>query len=181
MFFRKSRIEPLPVTMSAVRMGERVLQIGIDDPAIVGVLASKVGLSGNAAVVVVSDTEAQRARSAAAGAGVLVDVHVTSLSSLPFESAMFDLVIVHGMRGLLSSLEPTARTQALRECHRVLRVGGRLMTIEAAPASGLKGMLSKSPESTYDVISVLESAGFRPARLLAEREGYKFAEGIKQS
>ena len=33
MFLRKSRIEPLPVTMSAVRMGERVLQIGVDDPA----------------------------------------------------------------------------------------------------------------------------------------------------
>ena len=33
MFLRKPRIQLLPVTMSAVRMGERVLQIGLDDPA----------------------------------------------------------------------------------------------------------------------------------------------------
>ena len=180
MFFRKSRLEPLPVTMSAVRMGERVLQIGIDDPAIVGVLASKVGLSGNAAVAVTTEADAQRVRAAAAGAGVLVDVNVTSLSSLPFESEMFDLVIVHGVHGLVSSLEPTTRTAALRECHRVLRAGGRLMTIEPAPASGLKGLLGKSEEMAYDVVVALEAAGFRPARVLAEREGYTFAEGIKQ-
>jgi hypothetical protein len=35
----------------------------------------------------------------------------------------------------------------------------------------------RPPET--DVIGALQSAGFRPARLLAEREGYRFAEGIK--
>jgi hypothetical protein len=30
-----------------------------------------------------------------------------------------------------------------------------------------------------DVVGLLGTAGFRPARLLAEREGYRFAEGIK--
>ena len=48
MFLRKSRIEPLPVTMSAVRMGERVLQVGLDDPALASTLAGKAGLSGSA-------------------------------------------------------------------------------------------------------------------------------------
>ena len=50
MFLRKSRLEPLPVTMSAVRMGERVLQVGIDDATIAAAIAAKVGLSGNAAI-----------------------------------------------------------------------------------------------------------------------------------
>ncbi len=40
MFLRKTRIEPLPVTMSAVRMGERVLQIGVDDPAVASAIAA---------------------------------------------------------------------------------------------------------------------------------------------
>ena len=70
MFLRKSRIEPLPVTMSAVRMGERVLQIGVDDPALASAIAAKVGLSGNAAIAVTDDRDAARAHGAAAHAGV---------------------------------------------------------------------------------------------------------------
>lgn len=184
MFFRKSRIEPLPVTMGAVRMGERVLQIGIDDAAIVGALAAKVGLSGNAAVAVTGDADAQRAHNAAASAGVLVDIKVTPLAPLPFESGTFDLVVVHSMHGLVRSLDASARTATVGEWHRVLRAGGRVMTIESGPAGGLKSLLRRPQENEYDlfggVIGALEAAGFRPVRVLAEREGYMFAEGIKQ-
>jgi len=184
MFLRKSRIEPLPVTMSAVRMGERLLQVGVDDPAVASALAAKVGLSGDAAIVVTDHEGAARARDAAANAGVLIDVQVTPLSRLPFESAAFDLVIAHSMRGLLSSLDANTRTAALREWHRVLRAGGRVMTIEAGPASGLKGLLRHSrgndPQAAAGaVVTTLEAAGFRAVRVLAEREGYRFTEGIK--
>src|ERR1041384_7417177 len=99
MFLRKSRIEPLPVTMSAVRMGERVLQIGIDDPAVASAIAAKVGLSGNAAMAVVDERDASRAQRAMESAGILVDVKVAPLAPLPFDSDAFDLVIVHAMRG----------------------------------------------------------------------------------
>jgi hypothetical protein len=34
-------------------------------------------------------------------------------------------------------------------------------------------------EGRGGVVGALEVAGFRPVRLLADREGYKFAEGIK--
>ena len=184
MFLRKSRLEPLPVTMSAVRMGERVLQIDIDDPAVAIALAAKVGLSGNAAIAVTDDEGAKRARSAAARAGVLVDVRVTPLFPLPFASGVFDLVIAHSMRGFLSSLDASARTATLREWHRVLRTGGRVMTIEAGPAGGLKGLLrpphgNEAYAASGGVVSALDAAGFRAARVLAEREGYKFAEGMK--
>ena len=54
-------MEPLPVTMSAVRMGERVLQIGVDDPTIASAIAAKVGLSGNAAIAVTDERDAARA------------------------------------------------------------------------------------------------------------------------
>ncbi len=184
MFLRKSRVEPLPVTMIAVRMGERLLQIGFDDPALAAALAAKVGLSGYAAIVVTDDAIAARARTAAASAGVLVDVQVTPLAPLPFESGAFDLVVAHSMRGLVSSLNDGARTEALREWHRVLRSGGRVMTIEAGAASGLKSLLRPPHgDDAYavsgGVVGALEAAGFRPVRILAEREGYRFAEGIK--
>src|SRR5262249_43759997 len=143
MFLRKSAIEPLPVTMSAVRMGDRVLQIGVDDAAIASTLASKVGLSGYAAIAVLDDTSAARAQAAAANAGLLVDIMVSSSASLPFESDTFDLVIVHSARGLVASLDPDARVAAMREWRRVLRHGGRVMTIEGGTVSGLKAFLHK--------------------------------------
>jgi len=184
MFLRKSRIEPLPVTMSAVRMGERVLQIGVDDPTIASAIAAKVGLSGNAAIAVLDERDAARAHGAAANAGILVDVKVTPLAPLPFDNDAFDLVIVHGMRGRLASLDPNARIEAMREWHRVVRHGGRVMTIEPGAVSGIKSLIQqRRGEDAYEgrggVIAALEMAGFRPVRLLADREGYKFAEGIK--
>jgi len=184
MFLRKSRIAPLPVTMSAVRMGERVLQIGVDDALVASAIAAKVGLSGSAAIAVSDERDAARAHGAAANAGVLVDVKVTPLSSLPFDNDAFDLVIVHSVRGLLSSLDENSRAAAIRECHRVIRRGGRVMTIEAGAVSGIKSLIQpRRSDDLYEgrggVVQALETAGFRPVRLLADREGYKFAEGIK--
>ena len=183
MFLRKSRVEPLPVTMSAVRMGERVLQIGLDDPAIASAIAAKVGLSGTAALAVGDERDGARANGAMANAGVLVDVQVTPFATLPFDNDAFDLVVVHSMHGLLSSLAADARVAAMREWRRVLRHGGRVMTIEAGPATGLASVFTPQRsndayEAAGGVVGGLAAAGFKPVRLLAEREGYRFAEGI---
>ena len=165
-------------------MGERVLQIGVDDPAIASAIAAKVGLSGNAAIAVDDEREAARANSAAAGAGVLVDVKVGSPSALPFDAEAFDLVVVHSTHGRIASLDEPSRLASAREWHRVLRHGGRVMAIEAGAATGISAMFK--PQKTSDayeaaggVVGALEAAGFKPVRLLAEREGYKFSEGIK--
>ena len=74
--------DSIPVTMTGVRMGERLLQIGVDDPSLVGALAAKVGLSGTAAVAVDNERDANRARAVAAKAGVLIDVQVAPWSRL---------------------------------------------------------------------------------------------------
>ena len=98
---------------------------------------------------------------------MLVDVQVTPLAPLPFESGAFDLVIAHGMRGLVSSLDANQRTAALREWHRVLRTGGRVMTIEAVAAGGLKGLLRQPHGNdayavSGGVVGALEEAGSGP-------------------
>ena len=165
-------------------MGDRVLQVGVDDPAIASALAAKVGLTGYAAIAVSDDASAARTRAAAASAGILVDIKVAPAASLPFESDAFDLLIAHSARGFVSSLDVDARRAAMREWFRVLRHGGRVMTIEAGTVTGLKGILHRQPrnteyESTGGIVGALEQAGFKPARVLADREGFKFAEGIK--
>src|SRR6476659_10054840 len=106
MFLRKSTVgrEPLVMAMSGVRMGERLLQIGVDDAAVLGALAAKVGISGHAAVVTLDDRTAGRARDGIADAAALADVTVSTSGSLPFDAESFDVVIVHGVNGFMPTV-----------------------------------------------------------------------------
>ena|SRR5688572_2463822 len=183
-FLRKSKQAPLPVAMSGVRMGERVLQIGIDDPAVAGALAAKVGLSGHAAMALTGEPDAVKARATAAMVGALVDVQVAPLHALPFGDGAFDVVVVHGLGGWLSSLDNAARVAALRETARVLRSGGRIVIIEPGPGGGIASLarprrVDKAYDDSGGAAAALATAGFRASRVLAEREGYRFSEGMK--
>ena len=179
-FLRKSNLERLPVAMSGVRMGERALQIGIDDPSLAGAIAAKVGLSGHAVIAVNDDRAAAKARAAAAAAGVLVDVHVTPFDSLPFPGDSFDAIILHAGAAALQPLEGTAAVAMLREGHRVLRSGGRMLVLEGGPSRVGGWWRSRQPPVGPDAAAgMLGAAGFRAARPLGEREGYRFTEGLK--
>jgi len=179
-FLRKSSLEQLPVAMSGVRMGERALQVGIADRSIAGAIAAKVGLSGSAAFAVTSEAKAAQARTAGANAGVLVDVHLTSLDTLPFGADAFDAVIVHTGDGSIPPVDEAGSVPLLREAHRVLRTGGRIMIIERR-ASGIAGLFQRRrrPLDSPATVASLTTAGFRAARPLAEREGYRFIEALK--
>jgi hypothetical protein len=73
----------------------------------------------------------------------------------------------------------------LREARRVLRPGGRLVSIEAGTATGLTSVLRSAPaaQSAYDASggtpAALKEAGFAAVRDLGDREGLKFAEGLR--
>jgi len=187
MFLRKTTVgrEPLVMAMSGVRMGERLLQIGVDDPAVLGVLAAKVGISGHAAVVTFDEPSAARASKGLADGSALADVSVITAGSLPSETDSFDVVIVHGLTRPLSALEDDVRSQLLSGVLRVTRVGGRVIVTEAGERAGLKAMLAPAPkrDERYDqaggTVAALETAGFRPVRLLADRDGVRFVEGLK--
>jgi ubiquinone/menaquinone biosynthesis C-methylase UbiE len=183
--FRRLDIDPLTVSMCGVKLGERLLQIGVDDALLAGQLATKTGLSGSASHAVATDDEAVKVNRGAKKAGVLVEVRVTPLDRLPYEADSFDVIVVHSASGQLASAPPDDRVAVLRECHRVLRVGGRLVTIEPGTASGLKSMLRSAPatQGTYDASggtpATLKQAGFGAVRELGDREGVKFVEGLR--
>lgn len=187
MFLRRSRDtrDPLAVAMSGVRLGERVLQVGVDDARLVGQIAAKTGLSGAAACVVADAQQAAKAKGGADQAGVLVDIDVAPLGALPHPDSGFDVAVVHSASGLLSSLDAPARRTLLSESARVLRAGGRIIVIEPGTRTGLRSMLRPVPSSQapYDaaggVIADLRAAGFSPVRELGDREGLRFAEGLK--
>jgi SAM-dependent methyltransferase len=186
-FLRKSTVgaEPLAVTMSGASLGERALQVGLDDPRIAAAIAAKTGLTGLASLVVADEAAAASARNAVADSGGLGDVHVVgSLHPLPFADDAYDLVVVHTARGLLASLPLDVRERVLIECRRVLRTGGRLIALEGGSATGLRGLFAGAkPDATYEAAggtaAALERAGFRPVRTLGDRQGYRFIEGLK--
>jgi SAM-dependent methyltransferase len=186
-FLRKSSVgsEPLLMAMSAVRMGERLLQIGIDDTMQLGALAAKVGISGHAAIAVFDERSADRARAAVANAATLADIVVTREGALPLDAESFDVGIVNSVGGLLVALDPAVRARLLAELFRVMRTGGRVITVEPGTPSGLRALFAPAPkvdeeyERSGGTVSALQSAGFRPVRLLADRDGLRFTEGLK--
>jgi ubiquinone/menaquinone biosynthesis C-methylase UbiE len=185
MFLRQTTVgrEPLAIAMSGVRMGERLLQIGMDTPDVTALLAAKPGLSGQSAMVVPDDATAANARRAAEKAGALVNIQVHAIESLPYDANSFDLIVVHNRSGQFASISDAQRSQALQECRRVLRSGGRIVVVDQGTPSGLKAIFQsrKGAESTSATIKSLEGAGFRSVRPLGDRDGYSFVEGMNVS
>ena len=167
---RARTMDPLHVSMTGVRMGERFLQIGCHDRALLSGLAAKVGLSGTAAVAALDDAEAKRAGGVGAKVGALIETHKIEGRALPFDSNQFDMVVVDDTDGRFAAIADDVRADYLREAKRAVRPGGRIEIIE--------GIEAKRPQA-YDILSDLESVGFKPVRLLAERDGFRFIEGLR--
>lgn len=175
---RHRQMDPLHVTMTGVRMGERFVQIGCDDQALLGGLAAKVGLSGACAVVAFDEEAAARAGKVGAGVGALIDVRVVPPGAFGLDTASVDMVVVDDTRGTFARLPGADQRTALGEARRLLREGGRIEVVERVAVPGLLGGAVTRPVG-YSVEALLAGAGFKPVRLLAEKEGIRFVEGLK--
>ena len=183
--FKKSApADPLDVTMTGVKLGDRVLAMGLREPAFVARIAAKAGLTGRACVV---DADAARLKIAAAAIereGALVEAAHAAWGVLPFDDDSFDIAVV---RDLFGSLSPISRELAALSLHRVLRPGGRVIVIEAAPRGGMIGAIlnrqASDPEyqASGGAAAALAQAGFAAVRQLAEHEGQLFIEGIRKA
>jgi ubiquinone/menaquinone biosynthesis C-methylase UbiE len=179
-FLRKPNPHALPVAMTTVKMGDQLVQIGCADGARMGAIAAKVGLSGRAVTIVSDENSAARARKGAAEAGALVDVHVAPPSQLPLEDHAFDLAVIDDTGGFFATLRPDDRMALVRETARVLKPRGRVIVIGAVPRGGLGALLTRAQSAPwFDPQPSLEADGFRFVRVLGEREGLKFVEGLK--
>jgi ubiquinone/menaquinone biosynthesis C-methylase UbiE len=184
MFLKRQDPYLLVTSMTGVKLGDQLLQVGCAHGGRLGAVAAKVGLSGRAVAIVPDEAEAARARKGAASAGVLVDVEVAPPTRLPLEAGQFDLAVVDDTGGLLGTMRPEDRVASIRELVRVLRAGGRVMVIGAAPRGGLGSLLTRTQSgppfaASGDASKALEADGFKSVRLLAEREGLVFVEGVK--
>src|SRR5205809_2770595 len=114
----------LAVGMTGVKMGDRVVQVGCPHGARMAAIASKVGLSGQATVVVPDAASAARARKAALQAGVLVEVEVAPPTRFPVGDAAADLAVIDDTGGLVGAMRAEDRVATVRETFRLLCPGG---------------------------------------------------------
>ena len=174
---RTRAMDPLQVSMTGVRMGERFLQVGCHDRALLAGLAAKVGLSGAAAVASADPAAAKRAAAVGAKVGALIDVRPIDGSTLPFDSDRFDMVVIDDTDGSFAAIEDAARLGYLRDAGRLVRTGGRIEVVEGLGGGMFRGAVVR-PQG-YDMLRDLAAAGFKPSRLLAEKDGFRFLEGLR--
>jgi hypothetical protein len=171
MLMRRGRgpaMDPLQVSMTGVRMGERFLQIGCHDRSLLSGLAAKVGLSGTAAVAAFNDEQARRAAAIGAKVGALIEVqNIEAGRPWPFGDAQFDMVVVDDTGGGFGDLDQPAAI--LRHALSSLRAGGRIEVVARL----------ESDAPSYNHLHELTDAGFKPVRVLAEKDGLRFLEGLR--
>ena len=151
----------LMASMVGTRLGDRVLVAGTGDGRLLAAVGAGTGLTGRVCAVEPDEATAKSVEAAATAAGVLVEVEPAPLAHLPFEPASFDVAITTGD----ASGAPTA---PLGEILRVLRPGGRCLVITHP-----QGHARDAP------VEAFKAAGFRAARLIAERSGLAFYEAVK--
>ena len=168
--------------MAGVRLGERLLQAGNVNPGAFAILAGKSGLTGRACAVVDAPAAARQLEEAAAAEGVLAEVTTAQGGFWPYDAGSFDVGVLDG-NALLAALTSDAG-QRLADMLRALRPGGRVLVVFTAGQGlsarlGFPGPSAGAADRGQALASALQSAGFRPVRVLAEREGVLFVEGFR--
>jgi SAM-dependent methyltransferase len=171
MLMRRGRgpaMDPLQVSMTGVRMGERFLQIGCNDFALLVGLAERVGLSGTAPVAAFDERQVKLAQSIGAKVGALIEVkNIAEGLEWPFDAASFDMVVVDNTDDGFSRVAHA--NEILGKALNAVRPGGRIEVVTRI----------ESKHVAVDFTKLLAEAGFKPVRVLAERGGLRFVEGLR--
>ncbi len=126
------------VMVADVREGQQVLDIAGGTGDLAMAFARKAGPSGRVVHTDINETMLRTGRDRLVDAGLVLPTMVCDAERLPFASASFDLVsVAFGLRNM------TRKDAALREMHRVLRPGGKLLVLEFS-------RVAKPLEKIYD-------------------------------
>jgi arsenite methyltransferase len=111
-----------PHAIAPLAVGETVLDIGCGAGTDLLLAARRIGPTGRAIGIDMTDAMRNRALSSAAAAGLTnVEVYLSDATSLPIPDASVDVVISNGVLNLVPE-----KDKAFAEIRRVLRPGGRL-------------------------------------------------------
>ncbi|HET9484844.1 MAG TPA: bifunctional demethylmenaquinone methyltransferase/2-methoxy-6-polyprenyl-1,4-benzoquinol methylase UbiE [Xanthomonadales bacterium] len=159
------------VASSGVRPGHAVLDLAGGTGDIALAMAREVGDAGRVVLTDINGAMLARGRDRTIdeGAAARISCVQVNAEAIPFPDASFDLVtIAFGLRNV------TDKPRALREMHRVLKVGGRALVLEFSQPRG------SALRALYDLYSfeVLPRLGRAVAN---DAESYRYlAESIRK-
>jgi demethylmenaquinone methyltransferase/2-methoxy-6-polyprenyl-1,4-benzoquinol methylase/phosphoethanolamine N-methyltransferase len=173
---RETALREQTVAIAKIHPGERVLDIGCGT----GTLAIAVARAVPGAEIRGLDpapSMVERARHKAAVANVDVEFDVGVIERMDIEDDSVDVVLSSLM---LHHLPGTLRQEGLREVHRVLKPGGRLVAVDffgRIPlmhhlASVFRGRHSHSQDQGSGLVSQLRELGFNEPRRERMKPGY---------
>lgn len=181
-WFKASTLDPLSVSMTGVKLADRVLVLGCSDSKLIAALAQKAGLTGRTVGADESSDRTAAAERVALQEGALIETVTAPLAALPLEAESFDIVV---LRDVLRGREPHMRLPVIAEAQRVLRPGGRCMVIESVGRGGVAGRFRGKDAAGAiagdDAIAALKQAGYVAVRALAERDSLVFVEAIRKN
>jgi demethylmenaquinone methyltransferase / 2-methoxy-6-polyprenyl-1,4-benzoquinol methylase len=129
------------VNVSGVREGQRVLDVAGGSADLSRLFLKKTGSSGQVVLTDINNAMLRVGRDRLLDAGYTTPVTQCDAEHLPFPGNYFDCVsIAFGLRNV------THKDAALREMHRVLKPGGRLIVLEFSK-------VAKPLEKIYDAYS----------------------------
>lgn len=169
--------DPLAVTMTGVKLGDRLLVIGCGQAKLVAQLALKPGLTGRACALDENAAMSARGAEAALREGALLESETAPYTTLPHNDSAFDIVVLNHALG---EIPQERRMAVLNEARRVLRDGGRCVAIEPSRRGVLASLVGRPGPDPAELEGALSTAGFRAVRTLAEREGMAFIEGARR-
>ncbi len=161
---KDEREEPLVVSMTGARLGEKILYAG-STPALFMPLAARVGLSGQTTLVA---SNADDLRRAAERDGLLVDA-----LDAPPPVGDYDLAVLEARGPWIDEL---SRLRA------AVRPGGRIIVIAGQP----RGLLARlrpplePPPPDDAIVLALEREGWARARGIGGQDGIRFVEAFNR-
>ena len=155
------------IQLSGVREGSKVLDVAGGTADLSLAFLKRVGKSGEVWLTDINHAMLSRGRDRITDHGFLSPTAQCDAEKLPFPSDHFDCVTVaFGLRNM------THKEQALREMHRVLRPGGRLLVLEFS-----KVWKPLAPAYDFYSFKVLPWLG---AKVAGDAESYRYlAESIR--
>jgi demethylmenaquinone methyltransferase / 2-methoxy-6-polyprenyl-1,4-benzoquinol methylase len=131
----------MTISQANVRPGQKVLDVASGTGDLALAFAKKVGKQGKVVMSDINGAMLQRGRDRLIDEGYPVEAVVCDAEHLPFPNGEFDLVTVaFGLRNM------TDKLAALKQMHRVLKPGGKLMVLEfskvAAPLEKIYDLYS---------------------------------------
>ena len=174
--------------MTGVKLGDRLLHVGCTDASLLGAIGSKVGLSGRVCAVVPDEAQARPRARAAERSGFLLEIETGDLETFPVRRRRVQsdrrrqsgrAAVEHAARAARG--HAAAGVSHARAARPDRRHRARARAAASARCSGSSASAPVDPhyKSSGGAIVALEAEGFRAARLLAERDGLSFFEGVR--